>query len=88
LGKEVQKMTKLAAFDKGWRLLPAIAISYTVPIMTKTHKAHAGGGSPEQQTVMLMLESIAELIERSRIEITESLSIIARQIKREIPSDK
>ena len=64
------------------RTFPSHAL---LSIMTKTHKAHSGGESPEQQKVMLMLESIAELIERSRIEITESLNIIARQIKRQIP---
>jgi hypothetical protein len=61
--------------------------------MTKPQKTtRTGGDSPEQQTVRLMLESIAELIERARLEITgslkeinESLNIIARQIKRQIP---
>jgi hypothetical protein len=63
--------------------------------MTKSHKAHAGGESPEQEPVTLILESIAELIERARIEITgslkeinESLDIVARQIERQIPEEE
>ena len=73
--------------------MPVWSQTYTVRTMTKPQKTtRTGGDSPEQQTVRLMLESIAELIERARLEITgslkeinESLNIIARQIKRQIP---
>jgi hypothetical protein len=61
--------------------------------MTK-HTTRPGGDSPDQP-VTLMLGAMAELIDKTRIEILglltdmkESMDIIARQVKRQIPEQE
>jgi hypothetical protein len=61
--------------------------------MTKTHKTTPSSGDTlEQDLVTLVLGPLSDLVEKTRLEIlqkieklAESVNIIARQIKRQIP---
>jgi hypothetical protein len=61
--------------------------------MIKPHKpTRPGGDSPEQQLVTLVLGPLSDLIEKTRLDILEkvqsieeSVNMIARQLKRQIP---
>ena len=61
--------------------------------MTKQRKTtHTGSDLPDHELVTLVLEPLANLVDTARLEIlhkiqkvAESVNIIARQIKRQIP---
>jgi hypothetical protein len=57
-----------------------------VAIMTKqTHTPGSGDNSLQDDLVTLVLGPLSDLIEKARLDILESLDIIARQMKRQMP---